>query len=103
MADDKFSDEDGEMVEKTVSIMVGEKEKENDNTKYESGKEELTEKDRVLAKRKEVAKKGISITRALISFGYENWIALEPGSIFYVSLQYTSSQQVAWYNIMFGC
>ena len=71
MADKKFKDEDGEMVE-------------NDINKYEPGKEEVTEKDRALAKRKEVAKKGISITRALISFGYENWIALEPGSIFYI-------------------
>ena len=82
MADDKFKDEDGEMVEQRVIITVGEN---------ESGKEEVTEKDRALAKRKEVAKKGISITRALISFGYENWIALEPGSIFYVFLQYSSS------------
>ena len=73
--------------------MLGEKEKENDYTKFESGKEELTEKVRVQAKRKENAKKCITITRALISFGYENWIALEPGSIFHVSLQYTSSQQ----------
>ena len=26
-----------------------------------------------------VSKKGISITRALILFGYESWTALEPG------------------------
>lgn len=71
MAANNFKDEDGEMVE-------------NDIDKYDPGKEEVSEKDRALAKRKEVAKKGISITRALISFGYENWIALEPGSIFYV-------------------
>ena len=68
MADDKFKDDDEVMVEKRVIITVGE----NDG---------VTDKDRLLAKRKEVAKKGISITRALISFGYENWIALEPGSI----------------------
>ena len=95
MADDKFKDEDGEMVEQRVIITVGENENENYITKHESGKEEVTEKDRALAKRKEVAKKGISITRALISFGYENWIALEPGSIFYVCLQYSSSNIIA--------
>ena len=88
MAANKFKDEDGEMLE-------------NDINKYEPGKEEVAEKDRALAKRKEVAKKGISITRALISFGYENWIALEPGSILYVFLQYCHGK-FTLHKIMFG-
>ena len=101
MADNKFKYEDGEMVEKRVIITVGENENENYITKHELGKEEVTEKDRVLAKRKEVAKKGISITRALISFGYENWIALEPGSILFVFLQYCHGK-ISLHKIMFG-
>ena len=42
--------------------------------------EEDKHEEEELAKRKAEAKKGISITRALITFGFESWIALEPGT-----------------------
>ena len=42
--------------------------------------EERRKEQERLDKRKAEAKKGISITRSLITFGFENWVALEPGN-----------------------
>ena len=43
-------------------------------------KEEEKREQEQLAKRRAEAKKGISITRSLITFGFESWIAFEPGN-----------------------
>ena len=45
-----------------------------DNTENEANEEEKEEGIKV------VAQKGVSITRALIMFGFESWSALEPGN-----------------------
>ena len=42
--------------------------------------EERRKEQERLDKRKAEAKKGISITRSLITFGFGNWVALEPGN-----------------------
>ena len=52
----------------------------DDADKEDETKVEETEEEKAFAKRRAEAKKGISITRALITFGFENWIALEPGT-----------------------
>ena len=51
----------------------------DEEAKEKEAKEEESKEDAAFAKRRAEAKKGISITRALITFGFENWIALEPG------------------------
>jgi len=66
---------------------------ENVSTKDEADKEEETKEeenkeDEAFAKRRAEAKKGISITRALITFGFENWIALEPGTHLNISIHF---------------
>ena len=57
---------------------------ENDETEIDEEavrkKEEEKREQEELAKRKAEAKKGISITRSLITFGFESWIAFEPGN-----------------------
>lgn len=57
------------------------------NCKAENATEIVEEKkeDELRAKRKAEAKKGISITRALLKFGFHSWIELEPGNHFLIS------------------
>ena len=49
------------------------------NTTKESGHAEEVQQARNKETTKKQAKNSISITRALIVFGYESWLALEPG------------------------
>ena len=51
--------------------------------------EERRKEQERLDKRKAEAKKGISITRSLITFGFENWVALEPGNFSILSNKYS--------------
>ena len=50
-----------------------------DTTEKPSDPVEVSPEEEAFAKRKKEAKKGLSITRALITFGYESWVAFEPG------------------------
>ena len=50
-----------------------------DTTENNTIKETEDNEAKQQAKRRAEAKKGISITRALITFGHESWIAFEPG------------------------
>ena len=50
-----------------------------DTTTNNAIKETKDNEDKQQAKRRAKAKKGFSVTRALLIFGHESWITFEPG------------------------
>ena len=82
---DKNGDEDNDAGDSTESLST-----KNDEEEYIDPR--IVEKEKVeqalKARKLADAKKGLSITRSLITFGFESWLAFEPGkfkeySIFY--------------------
>ena len=79
MANNEVEGKAGDDFNKNVTFTTGNEENDNASSSDAEVKKETSEEFKKRSKRRSEAKKCISITRALISFGFETWIALEPG------------------------